>query len=156
MATTNATATLFPSALYYWATGQIDLDNDQIRILILNSSWTPAPTTEYRLSDISANEISGNGYSRHLLANVSVSPSPSDSPLNWTSPVTVDFDNPQFTASGGDIVGRRWAAFDDTHANDVLIGYGLLNSADADVTTTDGNTLTLNLNSLGWLRFAAS
>jgi hypothetical protein len=67
---------------------------------------------------------------------------------NTTKFDTVD---PAWTASGGSITARFAALFNNTHASDGLICYTLLDTTPADVTVTDGNTLTIQQNASGVL-----
>lgn len=116
----------------------VDLINDTIVVLLTTSAHVPAAADAVE-ADID-NEVAGNGYARQTLANKSWST------VN-TDDARFDFDNPVFTASGGDIVARHWHILDTT--TDTLLAWGLLDQADADVTVTDGNTLTLNINASG-------
>ena len=42
--------------------GNIDLDSDSFRMVLVTSSWTPSQSTNGTWSDLSANEASGTGY----------------------------------------------------------------------------------------------
>lgn len=125
----------------------IDIGSDAFAVLLTTSTYTPAQTHEF-VSDIT-NEVTGNGYSRKVLSSVT-----------WTEAdgtVTFDSDDPVWTASGGSIVARYWILFDNTPATDAgkqLLAYGLLDDTPADVTTTDGNTLTYNVPASGWFTLA--
>lgn len=107
---------------------------------LTTSSWTPSQSSHSLLSDVT-NEVSGNGYARQALASVTSNRS--------GAVLTFDFADPVFTASGGSIVARYWFIFDDTVAGDPLVAYGLIDQTPADVTTTTGNTLTINVNASG-------
>ena len=63
--------------------------------------------------------------------------------------ITVDGDNPVWTASGGSITARFAVIIDGTHASDIAIAVCKLDAADADVTATTGNTLTITMNESG-------
>lgn len=148
MATTTGTCTVFDSVKNWLGDNSIDLSTNAFGVLLLNSTLEPNRATDTMVSDVSANEISGNGYARQILTNVS-----------WTTSggangqMMLDADDPVWTASGGSIVCRWWVLYDNTPGTDAtrnLIAYGLLDDTPADVTTTDGNTLTLNVNSLGF------
>ena len=67
---------------------------------------------------------------------------------NTTKFDTVD---PAWTASGGSITARFAVLLNDTHTSDALICYTLLDTTPADVTVTDGNTLTIQQNASGVL-----
>lgn len=117
-----------------------NLGSDTFILGLTTSSYTPNAGTHETLSDIT-NEVSGNGYSRATLGSVT-----------WTESggtATFDFADPTFTASGGSIVARYYFIFNDTVTGDPLVCYGLLDNTPADVTVTDGNTLTLNINASG-------
>lgn len=146
MATTTGTLIVYDSFKRDKSNGTMDLDNDTFIVGLSDSNYTPDRTTHETLSDIT-DEISGNGYGRQTLANVTLT-----EPVNGTW--EFDADNPVFTATGGSIVARWWWLFDDTPTSpaDPLCFYGLLDNAVADVTTTDGNTLTFNINASGFYR----
>ena len=63
------------------------------------------------------------------------------------STVTIDCSDETWTASGGSIVAR-YAALRNVTTGDML-GYILLDNSPADVTTTDGNDLTIQPNASG-------
>lgn len=113
--------------------------SDVFKVLLTTSTYTPSQTTHTVLTDVT-NEVSGNGYARQTLTQTS---------NLSTNVLTFDASDAVFTASGGSIVGRYFVIYDDTMINDPLVGYGLLDSTPADVTTTDGNTLTLQWNASG-------
>jgi hypothetical protein len=58
---------------------------------------------------------------------------------------TFDTADATWTASGGSIVARFAVLYDDTATAKDLIAYCLLDSTPADVTTTTGNTLTIQI-----------
>lgn len=68
--------------------------------------------------------------------------------LSGTSTVTADTGDATWTASGGSIVARYAAIYDNTAASKTIIAYCLLDSTPADVTTTTGNTLTITIANL--------
>lgn len=122
--------------------GGIDLDNNSFEVLLTTSSHTPL-ATHTTISDIT-NEVTGNGYARQSLGSVT---------WNLTgNSAAFDFADPQFAASGGDIVARYWHVRDTT--NDLLIAWGLIDNTPADVTTTDGNTLDLEIDAAGLFTLA--
>ena len=64
--------------------------------------------------------------------------------------VTVDeTTNPVWTASGGSIVARFAVIFDDSHASNQAVCVCLLDTTPANVTATDGQTLTITQNVAG-------
>ncbi len=68
---------------------------------------------------------------------------------NTTGTIKIDGDNPVWTASGGSVVARFAVIIDGTVTGDQAIAVCLLDTAPADVTATDGNTLTLTMNASG-------
>lgn len=139
MANYTGTANVYNSWIERMVEGA-NLGTDTFKMLLTTSSYTPNQATHDELADIT-NEVSGNGYARATLGSVT---------SNLSSNVlTFDFADPVFTASGGSIVARYWVIFDDTMTNDPLVAYGLIDSTPADVTTTDGNTLTIQVNASG-------
>jgi len=150
MATTTGTCTVF-DIVKDWIgdeASNVDFDGDAFGVLLLDNTLEPARATDQFVDDVSTNEVTGNGYSRKVLTGVS-----------WTTSggangqMMLDATNPVWTASGGSIVARWWVLYDNTPAADAdknLIAYGLLDDTPADVTTTDTNTLTLNINALGF------
>jgi len=121
------------------ADGTIDLDNDTFKLALLTSSYTPNAASDTTFSVIDANEHAAeNGYSAGGEALTSVT-------WGQSSGVgTFDAADVEWTASGGSITARYAVLHDSTvgGAGD-LIGYFLLDSTPADVTATDGNTLTV-------------
>jgi hypothetical protein len=124
--------------------GSFDLDNDSFKVILLDSGYTPDVENHADYGDISADELAtANGYTAGGAALGSVT---------WTRSTTeVVFDSadPQWSASGGSIVCRYAAIYDDTHGSDGLVCYSLLDNTPADVTTTDGNDLNILLSANG-------
>ena len=121
--------------------GTIDLDTDAFVMALVTSVYTFSAAHTQR-SDFSANEVSGNGYAADSLA------------VTWVlagATVTFDSDDGAYTASGGSITARRAIIFDDTTAApvDALCVSSLLDNTPADVTVTDTNTLTVQINASG-------
>jgi len=111
--------------------GTFDVDTDAFKMaLFTSSSDIGAATASYPAS----NEVAqANGY---LTGGVSV-----DLILTGTTAVKCDVStDPIWTASGGSLVAR-WGALYEVSGN--VLCYALLDSASADVTATDGNTLTV-------------
>ncbi len=125
----------------------VDLDGDAFSLLLTTSSYTPNAATHTMVSDIT-NEVSGNGYARQVLASVAYTE------IGPNGLMRFDSADPVFTASGGSIVARYWVLFSNANGSDAtreLLAYGLLDNTPADVTTTDGNTLTVNVDGTnGW------
>lgn len=134
---------VYNKAKEYIGDGTFDLDNDSFKCALFTSSYTPA-ATDSSYTTISGDEVAnGNGYTTGGVALSSVT---------WTESsgtVTFDFSDPSWTASGGSIVCRYAVIYDDTDAGKGLIAMSLLDNTPADVTTTDGNTLTLQISANG-------
>lgn len=131
---------VYDSFKEYMGDGTIDLDTHVFKVLLTTSTYTPA-LTHTQISDIT-NELSGSGYARYTLTQT------------WTkssSTTTFDSDDATFTASGGTITARYAVIFDDTTTTpaDALVAYCVLDSSPADVSVTDGNTLTVAMNASG-------
>lgn len=143
MATTTGTFNFYNTFREYKSDGTVDLDGDTFKVLLTTSAYTPDSEAHSVLTDIT-NEVSGNGYARQTLTSVTWNRS--------TNTMTFDSADPVFTASGGSIVARYWVIYDDTPVSpaDPLVAWGLIDNTPADVTVTDGNTLTLQVNASGW------
>jgi hypothetical protein len=112
-------------------THDIDSDSWKVALLLSTSNIGASSTTYAALTNEHAN---ANGYTTGGIAVTLV--------LAGTTSVTVSFAaNPTWTASGGNIVARFGVLYEV--AGQVL-AYCLLDSTPADVTTTTGNTLTLD------------
>jgi len=148
MATTTATLVVYDSYKQFLQNGQVDVDTDTWIMGLSTSTYTPIQADHEDITDIT-DELSGNGYARETLTTVSL-----------TEPVAgtwqFDSDNAVFTASGGSIVARWYWIFDDstTAPADVLFCYGLLDDTPLDVTTTDTNTLTVQVHANGYYRLS--
>lgn len=90
---------------------EVDLEGDTIRIALLNSSHS-FTATDNTWSDVSANEVSGTGYTANgeALANKSV-----------TQGSTTKWDADNVTWSGCTFNVSHAVIYDDTLANDDLI-----------------------------------
>lgn len=117
--------------------GTFDLDSDTFKMaLFLSTSNLGASSTTY--AGVTNEHANGNGYTT---GGESVTLS-----LSGTTTVTVDSTDVVWTASGGSITAR-FAAIYEVGGN--ILCYCLLDSSPADVTATDGNTLTVAINASG-------
>lgn len=118
--------------------GTFDIDTDSYKCaLFLSTSNIGAASTTY--AGVTNEHANANGYTTGGIA-VTLT-------LAGTTTVTVDVGtDPVWTASGGSIVARFAVIYEV--AGDVLC-YCLLDSTPADVTATDGNTLTVAMNASG-------
>ena len=106
----------------------------------LYTSASNIATTSVGDATTATNEVTGNGYAVDSLVTT------------WTrsgGTVTFDSDDGAFTASGGSITGRYAAVIDTTTTPDEVVCHSLIDNAPADVTVTDGNTLTVQINASG-------
>jgi hypothetical protein len=141
---------LYESALEYLADGTHDLDNASLgykMALFLsagNANTLSVGTGVY--GDLTSEHANANGYTtggQALTGEV------------WThsgSVVTFDCDNVVWTASTGSIVARYAVIYVDATVNSIvkpLLCVSLLDTAPANVTATDGNTLTVAINASG-------
>ena len=127
----------------YMGDGTIDMDGDTFHVALFLSTSNAATLTNDELGDLT-NEVSGSGYARDTSNTISWS----ESSGVITFDITTD---PQYTASGGSITARFGVIFDDTPSSpaDPLVAECLLDSTPADVTVTDGNTLTIQIAAAG-------
>jgi hypothetical protein len=108
------------------------IQSDDLIMLLTTSSYTFSAAHSV-LADIT-NEVSGSGYARQTLANVSID--------DTNGVITLSCDDIEFgPASGGSITARRWVLFDDDTTGDKLIASGLLDDTPADVVATEGNKI---------------
>lgn len=150
MATTTGTNNLYDRVKEKLLDGTIDLDDHTFAVMLLTNAYTPDQANDEFVADISGSETSGGGYARQNLTSVSWIPSG-----GANRQMKFDAANPQWAASGGSITARYWALFDNdagfgSDAVRPLLAYGLLDDSVQDVVTTDGNTLTLNVNANGF------
>lgn len=113
----------------------IDGDTYKMALFLSTSNIGPASTTYAALTSEHAN---ANGYTT---GGVSVTISSSG-----TTTLTVDSTDAVWTASGGSIVARFAVIYE---VGGRVMCYCLLDSTPADVTVTDGNTLTVAIHANG-------
>jgi hypothetical protein len=148
MATTTGTLNVFDSYGRELHNKNVDVDSDVFIVGLTTSTWVPNKATHEALADVT-NEVTGSGYVRDTLAAVTL-----------TEPVAgtwrFDSEDAVFNASGGSIIARFWFMYNDTSTSplDMLCFYGLLDDAPADVTTTDTNSLTIQVNASGYTEAA--
>lgn len=140
-----ASFTFYNSFKEYLGDGTIDLDTHTFKVLLTSSSYTPNASTHTAKSDVTNELSTANGYTAGGEALGSVT---------WNlsgGTVTFDAADTVWNASGGSIVARYAVIYDDTTTSpaDALVAYILLDTTPADVTTTTGNSLTLQWNASG-------
>lgn len=119
------------------------------KVTLHTATYTPNATTHAVYADLTNELATANGYTNGGYTLVSPS---------WTESGTVaimDANDAVWTASGGSITARyavlRVTGTFNTQV-DPLIAYILLDTTPADVTATDGNTLTLQWSGSGIFR----
>ena len=123
--------------------GTFDLDTDTFRIALFQST-SDLGATSAAYSDLTNEVATAYGYTQNAKA-VTLA-------LSGTTTVTIDeTTNPVWTASGGSLVARSAAIY---KVSGNVLCYCLLDSAPADVTTTDGNTLTVTISASGLFTLA--
>lgn len=138
---------VYDSFKLWMGDGTFDMDADTFKILLTSNTYTPALTHSV-LADITNEVASGNGYTTGGATLATIAWTKSGSTTTFDA--TVD---PSWTASGGSIGPARKAVIykagtANAHVSP-LVCYCVLDSA--DITTTDGNTLTIQLNASGIL-----
>jgi hypothetical protein len=120
---------------------EMNLDTDTFVVRLLASTSNIATTSDDATA-VTGELSTANGYTS---GGYTVTP-------GWTRSTgtcTFDISDPTWTASGGSIVAR-WAEIVNTTATpDRVVAYCLLDSTPADVTTTTGNTLTIQISASG-------
>mgnify|MGYP001579037637 CR=1 FL=1 len=124
--------------------GSFDLDTDLFKIALHLSSGTQPSASIVNWSELSTSEhAANNGYTAGGLPTGSGTALA----LSGTTTVTVDRTvDPVWTATGGSIVAR-WAVLYEVAG--AVLAYCLLDATPADVTATNGNTLTVAMNASG-------
>jgi len=123
---------------YLLATKAIDFANDAFKIILMQSGFVFDKDTHEDYADVVGNELgTGNGYTQgtKALAGVAVTEDDLDDRCE------VVWSNVTWTATGGAIGPASGAIiFDDTVANDPIVGYIDFLS---DYTQPDGGTVTI-------------
>lgn len=132
------------------ADGTVDLDNDTLKMALFTSTSNAATLSTVGYAALTNEVANANGYTTGgaSLANVSWS--------QTSGTGTLDCDDVVWTASGGSITTRFAVIYSDTAVGKVLIAYSLLDNTPADITATDGNTLTVAIHASGIFTSAAN
>lgn len=135
---------LYEAAKLAIANGEIDFDAHSFKIaLYLSTSNCNTLSGTTGKSNLTNEVATAFGYTQATKACTIATSQASGT-------VTVDeTSNPVWTASGGAITARFAVIYDDTHASKQAICVCLLDTTPADVTATDGNTLTISINASG-------
>ena len=134
----------------YMGDGTVDLDADVFKCALFLVTSNCATTSIDALATATNQHANGNGY---LTGGVTVA-------ATWVeSAGTITFDvvDPAWTASGGSIIARFAVLYDDTVTTpvaDPIIAHCLMDNTPADVTVTDGNTLTVQVHANGIFQVA--
>lgn len=101
-------------------TGAIDWDTDTIKVMLVNSTYTPAPTTDNFIDDIDTDEVTGTNYTAggETIETISVTES--------TGVTTVDGDDVTWLQSGSGFANARYAVIykdTGTPATSPVVGY---------------------------------
>ena len=129
----------------YAGDGTIDYDGDTFKMILCLSTSNIATTTVDGYAAVTNEHATANGYTQ---GGVTVAATWVES----SGTVTFDVADGVWNASGGSLVARFAAIYDDTVTTpvaDPIIAHCLLDNSPADVTTTDGNTLTIQINASG-------
>ncbi len=123
--------------------GTFDFDSDSFKVaLFLSTSNIGAGSTTY--AGVTNQHANANGY---LTGGIAVALS-----LTGTTTVKIDFDtDPVWTANGGSIIARFAVMYE---VGGDVVAYCLLDSTPADVTATDGQTLTVAAHASGFSTLA--
>ena len=130
----------------YSMDGTMDLDADTFNMGLYLSTSNAATLTNSGRASLTNQVATANGYTQPGQALTSVT---------WSrvgGTTTFDSADVVWTASGGSITARYAVIDDDTVTTpvaDPLVCYSLLDTTPADVTATDGNTLTIAPNASG-------
>ena len=139
---------LYEEAKLAIADGDIHFDSDAFEIALylstsdcntLTGTRTLATLTNQVATDYGYTQADGSAGGKVLTVTTG----------NTTGTIKVDGDDPEWTASGGSITARFAVIIDGTTASNQAIAVCKLDSADADVTATTGNTLTITQNASG-------
>ena len=141
-----ASITFYQTFRKYIGDGTFDMDANTFKVTLHTSTYTPNAATHTVYADLTNELSTAAGYTNTgaTLGTVTFNQS--------GATVTFDAADTTWTASGGSIVARyaviRAVGTLNTRV-DPLVAYVLLDTTPADVTTTTGNTLTLQWNASG-------
>lgn len=140
---------LYEFAKKYMGEGTLDLDDSANWKMALFQSTSNADTLSVGtgiFGDLANEHANANGYTAGGVALTNVVWSKSGGTLKF------DCDNAQWLAAGGSISARYAVIYKNATVNSIvkpLLCVCLLDTAPADVTATDGNTLTITIHANG-------
>ena len=139
---------LYEAAKLYLADGTFDLDDNtnwRVALFLSTSNADTLGGTNDVYGDLTNEHANANGYTT---GGVAITPTWAQA----SGTATFDSDNPVWTASGGSITARFGVVYKNATVNGIvkpLLCVCLLDTTPADVTATDGNTFTINMNASG-------
>ena len=121
---------------------EINLDTDTFKVALYQSTSNISTSSD----DATAltNEV-GTTNTGYTAGGYTVTP-------NWTrsgGTCTFDISDPTWTAGSANLTGRFAVLIDTTPTPDRVVAYCLLDNTPDDVTTTTGNTLTIQISGSG-------
>lgn len=127
-----------------------DMDGDEFKMALFLSTSDAATlgVANSNLADLTNEHANANGYTTGGVAITAVITAANQWLLTGST-IKFDTDDAVWTAAGGSIVARFAVIYDDTHVSDGLLCMTTLDATPADVTVTDGNTLTVQINASG-------
>lgn len=139
---------LYNIAKKYIGDGTIDLNTNPFKIALFTSTSNAdtLTNTNAALANLTNQVAGANGYTTGGITLTGVTYNES------AGTVTFDANDPVWTAAGGSITARFGVIYQSGTFNtvvDALLCVCLLDTAPADVTATDGNTLTIQFNASG-------
>lgn len=140
---------VYEYAKEYLADGTLDLDltsNMQMALFLSTSNANTLSVGTGIYGDLTNEHANANGYTTGGIALTT------ETYTHSGGTATFDCDNVVWTASGGSIVARFAVIYVNATVNTIvkpLICVSLLDTAPADVTATDGNTLTVAISASG-------
>ena len=114
--------------------GDIDLLNDTIQAMLLDSGYTPNIDTDEFVDDISANEIVGGGYARKTLANPATTGDTANDRCEFSSDDITGWNADTWTGARYMVIFRNSGA-DATSALICYIDFGSDKDAPLEVNT---------------------
>jgi hypothetical protein len=122
----------------------METDTFKCALFLSTSDAATLTTVNSDLADLTNQHANANGYTTGGTTIGAVTYDASVATVTWDAAT-----DPSWTATGGSIVARFAVIYDDTHATDGLVCMTTLDATPADVTVTDGNTLTIAFHASG-------
>ena len=121
-----------------------NLETDEIKMALFLSSSNVETTSLTDYSELTNEHANNNGYTTGgvILTGPVISETGGVTTFDCTG-------NAQWSASGGSIIARYAVIYNNSAAGNDLICYTTMDNTPGDVTVTDGNTLTIELNASG-------